>query len=97
MVYGYVRVSTDKQTVSNQHYEIERFCIKNRLKISEWIEETASGTKSPEKRLLGVLLNGIQKDDLIVCSELSRLWPQSFYDNVSTVKMYGNRCEYLDD
>ena len=25
MVYGYIRVSTDKQTVENQRFEIERF------------------------------------------------------------------------
>lgn len=26
MVYGYIRVSTDKQTVENQRFEIENFC-----------------------------------------------------------------------
>ncbi|MDR2731564.1 MAG: master DNA invertase Mpi family serine-type recombinase [Treponema sp.] len=73
MIYGYIRVSTDKQTVDNQRFEIERFCSKNNLKIEQWIEETISGTKSPEKRLLGPLLAEVKKDDLIVCSELSRL------------------------
>ena len=73
MVYGYIRVSTDKQTVDNQRFEIERFCLKNNIKIEEWIEETISGTKLPEKRLLGSLLAEVKKDDLIVCSELSRL------------------------
>jgi DNA invertase Pin-like site-specific DNA recombinase len=66
-------VSTDKQTVKNQRFEIEQFCIRNNFYIEEWIEETISGTQSPEKRLLGSLLDGIQKDDLIICSELSRL------------------------
>jgi DNA invertase Pin-like site-specific DNA recombinase len=73
MIYGYVRVSTDKQTVDNQRFEIERFCAKNDIKIERWIEETISGAKSPEKRLLGPLLAEVKKDDLIVCSELSRL------------------------
>jgi DNA invertase Pin-like site-specific DNA recombinase len=73
MVYGYIRVSTDKQTVENQRFEIERFCQKNNLTIERWIEETISGTKSPEKRLLGSLLAEVKKDDLIICSELSRL------------------------
>ena len=26
MIYGYIRVSSDKQTVENQRFEIERFC-----------------------------------------------------------------------
>jgi DNA invertase Pin-like site-specific DNA recombinase len=73
MTYGYIRVSTDKQTVENQRFEIGRFCSKNNLKIERWIEETISGTKSPEKRLLGSLLTEVKRDDLIICSELSRL------------------------
>ena len=73
MTYGYIRVSTDKQTVDNQRYEIERFCSKNNLKIEQWIEETISGSKSPEKRLLGSLLAEVRKGDMIICSELSRL------------------------
>jgi len=73
MIYGYIRVSTDKQTVANQRFEIEKFCSANNIVIERWIEETISGTKTPEKRLLGSLLAGVKKDDLIICSELSRL------------------------
>jgi DNA invertase Pin-like site-specific DNA recombinase len=73
MVYGYIRVSTDKQTVENQRFEITRFCKGEKLKIDRWIEETISGTKAPEKRQLGNLLKLVQEGDLIVCSELSRL------------------------
>jgi len=73
MTYGYIRVSTDKQTVENQRFEITRFCKTNRIKVDKWISETISGTKSVDKRQLGSLLNNIQKDDLIICSELSRL------------------------
>ena len=38
MVYGYIRVSTDKQTVENQKFEISQFAKKNNLIVSEWIE-----------------------------------------------------------
>lgn len=73
MTYGYIRVSTDKQTVENQRFEIEKFCRRENLKIDGWIEETASGTLRPEKRELGSLLSKIRENDLIICSELSRL------------------------
>jgi DNA invertase Pin-like site-specific DNA recombinase len=73
MVYGYIRVSTDKQTVENQRYEIIRFCKAENLKIERWIEEKISGTKSPEKRQLGDLLKLVKEGDVIICSELSRL------------------------
>jgi DNA invertase Pin-like site-specific DNA recombinase len=73
MVYGYVRVSTNKQTVSNQKFEIKEFCRTHRVSIDRWIEETISGTKKPENRLLGSVMAQIKSDDLIICSELSRL------------------------
>ncbi len=73
MIYGYIRVSTDKQTTENQHYEIEEFCKKNKLQIDEWIEETISSTTDLDKRKLGKLIRKIKKDDLIIASELSRL------------------------
>ena len=73
MTYGYIRVSTDKQTVENQRFEICDFCKKENLEIDGWIEETISGTKSYSKMQLGKLLDQVQKDDLIICAELSRL------------------------
>ena len=73
MIYGYIRVSSDKQTVENQRFEINKFCKKHDLVINDWIEETISGTKNYTKRQLGVLLKRVHKDDIIICSELSRL------------------------
>lgn len=73
MTYGYIRVSSDKQTVENQRYEINQFCACEGLSIDGWIEETISGTKTPDKRKLGALLGHVQAGDLIICSELSRI------------------------
>lgn len=73
MIYGYIRVSSDKQTVENQRFEIGNFCEREQLNIDGWIEETISGTKAYNKRELGRLLKKVQKDDLIICAELSRL------------------------
>lgn len=73
MIYGYIRVSCDKQTVENQRFEINRFCNLQQIKIDGWIEETISGTKNYDKRELGKLLSIIKKDDVIICAELSRL------------------------
>ena len=73
MVYGYIRVSTDKQTVENQRFEILNYAASKGIFIDSWIEETISGTKSPSKRRLGLLLDKVQEGDIIICSELSRL------------------------
>lgn len=73
MIYGYIRVSSDKQTVENQRYEILKFAKSNSLQIDGWIEETISGTKKYDKRALGRLLRKVKAGDMIICSELSRL------------------------
>uniref|UniRef100_UPI00402A65FE master DNA invertase Mpi family serine-type recombinase n=1 Tax=Turicimonas muris TaxID=1796652 RepID=UPI00402A65FE len=72
-IYGYIRVSSDKQTVENQRFEINKFCQNENIKVDGWIEETISGTKAYNKRQLGKLLQKIRKDDIIICAELSRL------------------------
>ena len=73
MIYGYIRVSSDKQTVENQRFEINNFCERNKMQIDGWIEETISGTKAYNKRELGKLLKRVEKGDFIICAELSRL------------------------
>lgn len=73
MIYGYIRVSSDKQTVENQRFEINNFCNRKELCVDGWIEETISGTKAYNKRELGKLLKTVKKNDLIICAELSRL------------------------
>lgn len=73
MIYGYIRVSSDKQTVENQRFEIDSFCKKQNIKVDKWIEETISGTQKLERRKLGKLLHKMKKDDVLICSELSRL------------------------
>lgn len=73
MVYGYIRVSSDKQTVENQRYEINTYCEKNNLAVEKRYEETVTGTKEYEKRKLGKLLSRLHEGDILLCSELSRL------------------------
>lgn len=73
MNYGYIRVSTDKQTVENQRFEINEFCKRQEIIIDRWFEETISGTKDLNDRKLGKLLKKMKKDDTLICSELSRL------------------------
>ena len=73
MIYGYIRVSTDKQTTENQRFEIANFTrAKNHL-VDKWIEETISATKKLSDRQLGKLLLKMRKGDMLIVSELSRL------------------------
>ena len=78
MIYGYIRVSTDKQNVENQRFEIENHCKERGMIVNAWIEETISGTKKIDQRKLGKLLNKLKKDDILICAELSRLGRNMF-------------------
>jgi DNA invertase Pin-like site-specific DNA recombinase len=78
MIYGYIRVSTDKQTVENQRFEISNYAEKHEIRIDKWISEQISGTISPDKRNLGKLMNNVAPGDTIICSELSRLGRSMF-------------------
>lgn len=73
MNYAYIRVSSDKQTVENQRFEIEEFCKRESICIDKWIEETVSGTRNYSQRKLGGLIRRSRCGDRIICSELSRL------------------------
>lgn len=73
MTYAYIRVSTDSQTVENQKILISDYAEKHNIKNIEWISETISGTKTPDKRKLGDIINIVKEGDLILAVELSRL------------------------
>lgn len=73
MIYAYIRVSTNKQTVENQRFEIQKFAAEKNFVIDSWISETASGTKSANDRKLGSLLKKMKKGDILIITEISRL------------------------
>lgn len=88
MIYGYIRVSTEKQTVEVQRYEINRYCSEQGIEVDAWIEESISGAIKPSARLLGkLILDRIKKGDLILVTEISRLGR-----NVYMVMSFINHC-----
>ncbi len=72
-IIGYIRVSSNKQTVEHQRYEMKRFALKNNLKINRWIEETISSRQTLTKRKLGQLLDTLHDGDILISCEISRL------------------------
>ena len=79
MIYGYIRVSTDKQDCENQKLGIENKAKALGIIIDKYIEDSGvSGIKEPEKRALGGCLKQLKAGDIIICSELSRLGRKLF-------------------
>lgn len=73
MIYGYIRVSSDKQTLDNQKFEIRKFALRNNIQVDQWVEETISSRKPLSKRKLSNLLDMLTNEDILIASEISRL------------------------
>lgn len=72
-IYGYLRVSTNKQNIDNNKGEILRFANDKGLSNVIWIQETVSGRKDWRKRELGRYFNIFKKDDILIMTEYSRI------------------------
>jgi DNA invertase Pin-like site-specific DNA recombinase len=72
-VYGYIRVSTDKQTVDNQELSILKYCDTHKLRVDEWYRLEMSSRKTTKQRRIDELLDTLSKGDTLIVSELSRL------------------------
>jgi DNA invertase Pin-like site-specific DNA recombinase len=73
MIYGYIRVSTDKQTTENQRFEILKYADERELSVDRWIVETVSSTRKLSERKLGTLIDRMHEEDILIVTELSRL------------------------
>lgn len=49
-VIGYLRVSSNKQALQHQHYEIQQFAKHNKITIDRWVQETITSRKPLNKR-----------------------------------------------
>ena len=85
MIYGYVRVSTQDQSVESQKNSISRYCIEQKLMVDEWIELEMSSRKSTTLRRIDELLDKLSPDDVVIASELSRLG-RSIKETLNTIE-----------
>lgn len=72
MIYGYIRVSTDKQTIEGQKNLISRWA-QDRGLVVQWIEKEISSRKTLEQRGITEMVDSLQAADTIIVTELSRL------------------------
>ena len=85
MIYGYVRVSTQDQSVESQKNNISRYRIKQKLMVDEWIGLEMSSRKSTAMRRIDELLEKLSSDDIVIASELSRLG-RSIKETLNTIE-----------
>lgn len=73
MTIAYIRISSNKQDCEVQKLQILEYCQTNKIILDEIIEVEMSSTKSSEKRRINEIENKLQKNDVLVTAELSRL------------------------
>src|SRR5688500_6340175 len=90
-IYAYLRVSTDAQELASQKVGIVDYTRARRLRVDEWVQETASGAADASKRDLGLkLLPKLRPGDTVITPELSRLG-RSTVDVLATLKQLSER------
>lgn len=73
MIIAYLRVSTGRQTLTNQRHEIMRFAGSKNMTVDCWVTEVASGRKRRRDRKLGETVRRLRAGDTLIVTELSRL------------------------
>jgi DNA invertase Pin-like site-specific DNA recombinase len=73
MIIGYIRVSTEQQSMKNQKHKLLEYAQNNKLIIDEFIVLEISSKKTQKDRLLDDLFSKLNSGDIFICTELSRL------------------------
>lgn len=71
--YSYLRVSTLEQNTEKNKLDVLKFANERKLGNVEFVEEQISGKSNFKNRQLGALLEKMQKDDVLIVPELSRI------------------------
>lgn len=70
---AYIRVSTNKQDAQTQKLQIKEYCRVNGIQIDRFMEVEQSSQKSLEIRKIDELKALLNRGDLLIVAELSRL------------------------
>lgn len=71
--YSYLRVSTVEQNTEKNKLEVLKFANDKKLGNVEFVEEQISGKSNFKDRQLGTLLEKMEKGDILIVPELSRI------------------------
>jgi DNA invertase Pin-like site-specific DNA recombinase len=73
LTIGYIRVSTQEQSLLNQKHKILEYAYTNKITIDEFIELEISSKKNQKDRLLDEVFSKLKEGDTFIATELSRL------------------------
>ncbi len=71
--FAYLRVSTIDQNTEKNKMDVLKFVNDKKLGNVEFVEEQISGKSNFKNRQLGALLERMEKGDILIVPELSRI------------------------
>ncbi len=77
-VIGYIRVSSDKQDAQKQEHLLLKYAQEHQMRIDEFIQIEISSRKDREARRIDALLEQLNREDVLLVAELSRLGRNMF-------------------
>lgn len=88
---GFIRVSTLDQDTEKNKIDILQFANRMQLGNVSFVEEKVSGTKDYKKRKLGALLEELNKGDVLIVPELSRI-ARSTLQILEVIQVTQDKC-----
>lgn len=88
---GFIRVSTLDQDTEKNKIDILQFANRMQLGNVSFVEEKVSGTKDYKKRKLGALLEKLNKGDVLIVPELSRI-ARSTLQILEVIQVTQDKC-----
>lgn len=95
MIYGYIRVSTQKQDVESQRLSIFDYANRNKMNIDKFIEIVISSRRTTKERKVDELLSRLKMNDTLIVSELSRLGRSVGQLATITDELVKNRIHFI--
>ena len=89
--YAFIRVSTLEQDTEKNKIDILQFANRMQLGNVSFVEEKVSGTKDYKKRKLGALLEELNKGDVLIVPELSRI-ARSTLQILEVIQVTQDKC-----
>lgn len=77
-VVGYIRVSSDKQDLQKQEHLLLKYAQQHDLQVGDFINVEISSRKGTKERRIDELLARLNKGDVLLAAELSRLGRNMF-------------------
>jgi DNA invertase Pin-like site-specific DNA recombinase len=89
-VIAYMRVSTEEQDLTKQEYLLLKYAQQHEMQIDDFIQVEISSRRNTRERRIDELLSRLDKGDVLLVAELSRLG-RNMFEVINLINELGER------